>query len=231
MNNRVELPIEVYEHILDALNLNEPGDEPWSQSDRSKSLLACALTCSAWYPRALKLLYSIIQLKTETQCQLYLGALAAHPERAEWAKRLVLRPRTYIPLVPLITPRFLPRCSYLKIGAFMGDPSVGYPPLYITNVLRPLLTGHPGITTLHLAIGRWISASQVLSIMQSNPTLYIIISMYRPSTKAINRTLTQSPEPTRNNAPGGSAITGRLVVNMASHAQEDVTSLRSLLTH
>ncbi|KAI0326969.1 hypothetical protein GY45DRAFT_46157 [Cubamyces sp. BRFM 1775] len=188
----IEIPLDVCNLILDALDDICDSDPDWpfwsineadnrfyspkyyNQRYRAKSFMACALICSTWHDHALELLYSTVQLETGIQCQLYLETLAAHPERANWARKLALYPKTYIPLLPLLTPGFLPRCSQLQIGLSMGDPSVGYPPHYFSNVLHPLLSRHPGIAVLRLGTSQWITVSRLLRLMGSMPALHTI---------------------------------------------------------
>ncbi|KAI0664430.1 hypothetical protein C8Q70DRAFT_235576 [Cubamyces menziesii] len=182
----VEMPLDVCIHILDALEETYQGVGLPPQST-SESLLACALACSSWCDHALKLLYTTIHLRTGTQCRLYLEALAAHPERAEWAKTLVLCPETYIPLVPLLTPGFLPRCSYLYIGSSVGSSSLGYPPNYSSGVLQPLLSQHPGLNDVEFALGPEMPLIRVLSLMRSMPALQAVRLML-PATEAVLQT-------------------------------------------
>ncbi|KAI0329510.1 hypothetical protein GY45DRAFT_865356 [Cubamyces sp. BRFM 1775] len=127
------LPIDVCERAIDNIAPSRPGN-----------VLACALTCKAWTPRSLYVLYSRVRFNSPRRASLLLESLARYPERAAWTKELRVGWNSYMPLGLLLSPALLRNCEEVMLY------SANYSALYIDRVVKPLLSLHCSISCLIL---------------------------------------------------------------------------------
>ncbi|TFK88022.1 hypothetical protein K466DRAFT_89369 [Polyporus arcularius HHB13444] len=83
------LPIDVCEQVIDSISSTPPW---WSQvpsvlQDRD-SLLACAWTCSAWYPRARLHLYHTVAFERPRQVELFIRSIHENPSLPDLVRAL-----------------------------------------------------------------------------------------------------------------------------------------------
>ncbi|KAI0654333.1 hypothetical protein C8Q70DRAFT_531612 [Cubamyces menziesii] len=165
-----KLPIDVCERIID--DVYNVTQEPW----RCYELLACALTCKAWTPRSLYVLYSYVYVDGRT-APMFLESLAQYPERAAWTRSLHVSSDDYVPLGLLLSPQLLRRCKKLAIN------NDAYSALYIDRVIKPLLISHCSINCLQLIWSPSSSLSLLCSLLCALPGLQILdLTFYKSQT-------------------------------------------------
>ncbi|KAI0643876.1 hypothetical protein C8Q79DRAFT_159998 [Trametes meyenii] len=158
-------PIEVCERIIDFLPI---VCSSWDE--RSRAAQACALTCSAWLPRSRYHIYRSVKLTTEARCKVYLSTVVEHPERARWARSLLVHTKEYLPLSQLLAPHAsLARYEQLLLRVDWRR----YPPQYVDRVLVPLLRGCDSVDSLTICFGYpcIITLSQFLHVLDAMPQL------------------------------------------------------------
>lgn len=164
-------PVEICESIILACR-----DMQVSWITRNATLIACALTCSAWLPYSRYSLYHRVVLSAAAQSDSFLLAITANPPRAAWVKVLEIWAYEYLPLARLLAPQLFKNCRHLSLGVEWQV----YPPHYAHRVLVPLLGAHMEVVSLHLdfqlsypgaAHACSMTYSQFLHILWSLPQL------------------------------------------------------------
>lgn len=82
---RPTLPTEICERIIDAI-----ADLPIPLLEREQPLIACALVCRSWVPRARVHLYTNVLLESDTQTRKLLHTLSRSPNFGRFAETLTL---------------------------------------------------------------------------------------------------------------------------------------------
>ncbi|KAI1789442.1 hypothetical protein LXA43DRAFT_1021054 [Ganoderma leucocontextum] len=153
------LPIDVCKNIIDHCEFRQDFEQ--SPEVNYETLLACALVCSAWFPRSRRNLLRDVRLHNFDHVDLLWRLFKEHPRLVDLVTAVHITPFAYVPFARFPLSRPLRHCRHLTINPVNW--SSIYPPGYCRSI-----SGFRELTELVLGVSG-LSAPEIFHIVWSLP--------------------------------------------------------------